>query len=97
MEIVVKLWEITTALLNAENRKKESKKNSKATFLLPFPTTVQEDVFVANDEQDYLMVFKCEFLSVLLNLNGTVAHKWKKIIFDIGALSCKHMIGTSTY
>ena len=68
--------EISADLLNAAlDREGGSGKKSKTTVLPPFPTSVSEDVFHANDEQDYLMVFKCKFLSALLNLNRIVTHK----------------------
>ena len=68
--------EIIADLLNAPlDREDGSGKESKTTVLPPFPTSVLEDVFDANDEQDYLMVFKCKFLSALLYLNRIVTHK----------------------
>ena len=71
-----KLREIITDLLKvAPDREGGNQvgngRKSKTTVLLPFPTLVQEDVFDAKDESDYLMVLKCTFLSVVLNLNGT--------------------------
>ena len=45
-----------------------AEESPKPTFFHHFQL-VQEDIYNANDEKDYLMVFKCKYLSVLLNLD----------------------------
>ena len=66
------------ALLKAAlNRESGSGRKSKTTVLPPFSTSVQEDVFDDDDEYDYLIVFKCECLNFVLNLNEAVTHKRK--------------------
>ena len=72
----LKLREIIAALLKgAPDHEGGGGRKSKTTVLSPFSTSSQEGVFDANDGKDYLMIFKCKFLSFLLNFNGTVTHK----------------------
>ena len=54
-----KLKEIIVTLLKAgPDRKGGSGRNSKTTVFRPFPTSGQTYVFDANDDQNYLMLFK---------------------------------------
>ena len=68
-----KLREIIAALLRAApDWEGGSGRKSKTNIFPSFLTSVKEGVFDANDEKDYLMVFKCQFLSFLLNLDEAV-------------------------
>ena len=73
MEMEAKLREIIATLFRAvTDGKGGSRKKSKTTVFPPFPTSVQEDVFDVNDDQDYLIAFKHKFFNAFSNLDEEV-------------------------
>lgn len=73
MEMEAKLREIIATLLRAvTDGKGGSRKKSKTTVFPPFPTSVQEDVFDVNDDQDYLVTLKHKFSNAFSNLDQEV-------------------------